>query len=167
MGLSLSEITQSAHLDSTPRSCRRLIVELPDVSGKRLRECLLALPSLHTLYLSRRTTYGSEAFRSAFKHLPNFPSIKTAAIPISAHPIMSRFPGVEDFVCFGDPTRCFNPLLTSMRKPRRKERQGRVEPVLKSFAIVCQYRVPGLAEGMFPLSSALLEAYPRMLRRSR
>lgn len=117
--------------------CRRLIVRLPRNSIELLRDCLVGLPSLHTLGIANGSGYiEPQAFKSVSKHRLDFPNIKKVAIPAFAYPILALLPNVEEIVCFSGsvPVRSVTSILRKLRKPYQS---ARVEPVLKSVKVVC------------------------------
>jgi hypothetical protein len=126
------------------------------------RDCLLALPALDTLGIVDSRGIATRALRTAFKHKPDFPNITRVAIPVPAHPILSRLPNVEEIVCFSDSVirKPAKPFLKSLRGPYCKERQGKIEPVLKSLTIVCPTREWKLAEGAHTASFQSFAPYP-------
>jgi hypothetical protein len=87
-------------------------------------------------------------FKSVFhKDKRDFPSIKKVTIPLTAHPMLTRLPNVEELVCFRNSMeRNVNPVLNSLRGPYAKERKGEVDPVLKSFKVISMS--PERTEGM-------------------
>jgi hypothetical protein len=114
-----------------------------------LRECLSALPSLHTLEIVDSSHAATGMVKAAFKHKPDFPNIKRVTIPLTAHPILSRLPNVEEIVCLRGTMRVnVRPLLSSLRGPYVRERNGEVEPVLKSFTVISISPEMGFTEGM-------------------
>ena len=127
-------------------------MELPDglMNTELLRDCLLALPSLHTLEILNTYKTVTGVVKTVFKNKPDFPSIKKVMIPVTAHPILSRLPNLEDLACLRTRSRypSVRPVLKSLRGPYVKERQGVVEPVLKSFMVVSDLREGKFAEGM-------------------
>lgn len=131
------------------------MTDLPGGSSELLRECLSNFPALHTLGIVNDWCLETPALRSAFKHQPDYPKVRTVAIPVSAHPILARLPGVEEAIFF-KPIYSFKsakPVLNSFRGPYRKERLGLVEPVLKSFTLVSAYQEEGFTHGVYTTSS--------------
>jgi len=116
-----------------------------------LRDCLLALPSLHTLEIVGTNRTGTGAARSVFNHGTDFPNIRKVTIPTLVYPILSRLPKVEELVFIHDPSgrTSIKTLLSSLRGPYVKERRGEVEPVLKSFTIIRIYPDQEFAKGMY------------------
>jgi len=121
-------------------------------SLKLFKECLMALPSLHTLEIvntrlenkSSMGKYTKEIFRR-----PDFPGIRKVTLPLIAHPILSRFPNLEELACFGRSSALgVKPLLASVRGPYREEKSGEIEPVLKSFTVIGTHRDKSIAKGM-------------------
>jgi len=96
---------------------------------------------------------GTGLVKEAFNQGPDFPNIRKVTIPDMAHPILSRFPNVEDLVCLQDPqgrTR-IGGFMKSLRGPYVRERRKEIEPILKSFRIIGKYPDPEFAEGMYTL----------------
>jgi hypothetical protein len=64
-------------------------------------DCLLALRNLHTLEIAPTSlplvTLFSNAF--AFKHRPQYPSVRRLIAPAGAHPILQCLPNLEELVC--------------------------------------------------------------------
>ena len=64
-------------------------------------DCLLALQNLHTLEIAPTSlplvTLFSNAF--AFKHRPQYPSVRRLIAPAGAHPILQCLPNLEELVC--------------------------------------------------------------------
>ena len=64
-------------------------------------DCLLALRNLHTLEIAPTSlplvTLFSSAF--AFKHRPQYPSVRRLIAPAGAHPILQCLPNLEELVC--------------------------------------------------------------------
>ena len=120
-----------------------------------LRECLGALPSLHTLeILDREDLALDRTFKingsatEVFKR-GDFPSIKKVTIPQAVHPILSRLPNIQELVCFGHrPGWSVKSVLSSVRGPYLKENTGETDPVLKSFTIISDNPDYRIAEGM-------------------
>ena len=117
-------------------------MKLPSDPGSLqcFKECLEALPRLHTLEIvdSKLTTKSGVVgcSRNIFKK-PDFPSIRKVTMPLIAHSILARFPNMEELVCFGDHWwRSATSLLNSIRGPYVREKYGEIEPVLKSFTLV-------------------------------
>ena len=128
-----------------------MITQLPTNNTELLKDCLLALPDLHTLVIvdDGPTTVGK--LQDLFGGKTNFSSIRKAVIPVSAHPILSRLPNVEDLVCFDAPgrQRATQSVLRSTKKPYIKERNGTVEPVLKSCSLTTDFPDPTFYKGMY------------------
>jgi len=118
---------------------------------RRFRECLIGLPSLHTLEivntrLENKSSMGGYT-REIFRR-PDFPGIRKVTIPLIAHPLLSRFPNMEELACFGHTTSLgVKPLLASVRGPYKREKSGEIEPVLKSFTLITTRRDEPIAEG--------------------
>ena len=129
-------------------------------SLEHFQKCLEALPSLHTLEVvnsslkkeASMTGWTKEIFQSTLqvdKKKDSLPRIKKVTIPLTAHPILSRFPKMEELVCFGHPHEPgVRHLLGSVRGPHQKERSGEIEPVLKSFTVIGTHRDKYIAKGM-------------------
>lgn len=114
-----------------------------------LRDCLEALPSLHTLEIAPGDRNMTGLTRVTFKDPLSFPSIRKVTIPLTVHPILSRLPNLEELVCFSGPSgKSVKPLLGSLRGPYLRERNGEVEPVLKSFRVISPYPDSEIAAGM-------------------
>ncbi|KAF9645652.1 hypothetical protein BDM02DRAFT_488130 [Thelephora ganbajun] len=130
----------------------KLITQLPRDSTLLMRDCLLALPSLHTLVIVDGCYNGTGWIKSVFKHKPDFPQIRNVTIPAFAHPILSRLPNMEELVCYCNISwrSVLKPVLSSLRGPYVKERHGKVEPVLKSFTVICPAREWDFSEGPSP-----------------
>ena len=139
-------------------SCRRLVVQLSGPPSS-LRDCLLALPCLHTLCITSSSIVTCE-IQEAFKYRPDFPEIKTLAIPISAHPILPRIPKVEEFIYFAGQKRSPKVVLGKFRGPYTRERNGDVDPVLKSFTIMAPSLNPISYPSMFAALSLLTAPHP-------
>lgn len=118
---------------------RTLIIHLPEGSTKLLSECLMGLPCLHTLGIASGGQFiDSKALKSISRTKLDFPNITKVVIPVSAHPILTLLPKVEEIICFCEHKvqQVIKPVLRGLRKPYLKERCGEIEPVLKSFAVV-------------------------------
>jgi len=128
-------------------------VKLPNDldSPQSLKECLEALPCLHTLEIVDSKFETKPGISGYLKHTfrgLDFPSIRRVTIPLAAHPILCRFPNLEELVCFGHESwKTVKPVLTSVRGPYAKERTGEIEPVLKSFALISGYHDKLIVEG--------------------
>jgi hypothetical protein len=154
------------------------MVSLPDKTLGLLRDCLMGLPSLHTLGIANGSgTPEWDAFSSISRCKLDFPNIKKVAIPLFAHPILGLLPQVEELVCFCDSTKgqSIRPILERLRKPYVKERKGQIDPVLKSLTIVSPARVWGCGKCAYIITSSpslkvtnmrirvvLIEKYPRL-----
>lgn len=128
-----------------------------------LRDCLLGLPSLHTLgIVNSDGTIQPDEFKSISRYKLDFPNIKKVALPVFAYPILALLPNVEEVICFcgfGE-RETVTPILRKLRKPYVKERRGEIEPVLKSFTIVSptvDWRCAGSAYSSSPCSSGLTD----------
>ena len=118
------------------------------------KECLEALPRLHTLEITD-TKMDSKSGMAGFTKktfnfkCPDFPSIRKVTVPLIAHPIVSRFPNMEELVCFSNCSwKSVKPVLASVRGPYAREKSGEIEPVLKSFTIISTDPDMAIAEGM-------------------
>jgi len=100
---------------------------------------------------------GTGVIKTAFKHKPDFPSIKSATMPVCACPILARLPNVEELVCYHSYRNRtpFKSILNSLRRPHAKEESGEVEPVLKSLSVVNAFSEQGFTEGTYVSTSSL------------
>ena len=121
-------------------------------SLQRFKECLEALPCLHTLEILNSQLDSKSGMAGCAKETfkgPDFPSIRKVTLPLVAHPILSRIPNLEDLICFCHFSwRSVKPLLASVRGPYARERTGDIEPVLKSFTLIGTRRDESIVEGM-------------------
>lgn len=62
-------------------------------------DCLLSLPSLHTLEIAPTFLPLVTLFSNAFKHRPQLPSVRRLIAPAGAHPILQCLPNLEELVC--------------------------------------------------------------------
>ena len=101
-------------------------------------------------------------------------------VPICAYPILPRLPNLEELVCYHNYTNrsTLKSIPNSLRRPRAKEKNGEVEPVLKSlsvFGIVAgldfnlgmsvfppHRHCPNLATHPVRFFVALVEKFPRL-----
>ncbi|KAF9645657.1 hypothetical protein BDM02DRAFT_484020 [Thelephora ganbajun] len=62
-------------------------------------DCLLALPSLHTLEIAPTSLPLVTLFNNAFKTRPQYQSVRKLIAPSGAHPILQCLPNLEELVC--------------------------------------------------------------------
>lgn len=62
-------------------------------------DCLLALPNLHTLEIAPTSLPLVTLFGNAFKHRPQYGSVRRLIAPAGAHPILQCLPNLEELVC--------------------------------------------------------------------
>ena len=117
---------------------RTLITQLPNDCVGLLRDCLVALPSLHTLGIVDHADAITGKVQTTFKNKPDFPNIRKVAIPTGVHPILSRLPNVEELVCYHNFTKngAAKSILSSLKKPGIEASNSEAEPVLKSLSII-------------------------------
>lgn len=108
----------------------------------------MALPSLHTLVIVDSWDILTKPIRIIFSKKQDFQNIKKVTIPLAAHPILSRLPNVEELVCFGNKVQQnTKPLLKSLQGLYTKERNGEIEPVLKSLIIISVFEEINFTKG--------------------
>ena len=78
---------------------RTLITQPQAGRTELLRDCLQALPNLHTLVIIDDGFTRHTEIQTVFMEL-EFPNIKRAAIPIHAGPILSWLPNLEELTCY-------------------------------------------------------------------
>jgi hypothetical protein len=144
-------------------TCRISIINLPRNSMGLLRDCLMGLPSLNMLGIVNsdgNTQPG--AFKCLSRSKLDFPGITKVAIPVFAYPILALLPKVEEVICFsGSGERgTVAPVLRRLRKPYIKEREGQIEPDLKSITVVSPVRDWGCVDGVYNLSLSPFLPYP-------
>lgn len=103
-----------------------------------MKQCLLALPSLRALGIMDHRSIVTEKIRNVFKNKPDFPNIKKVTVPVCAHPMLGRFPGVEEIVCYRCPSKetIHKSALCSARVSYARKMTGGMEPVLKSISVI-------------------------------
>ncbi|KAF9789813.1 hypothetical protein BJ322DRAFT_1044359 [Thelephora terrestris] len=62
-------------------------------------DCLLALPNLHTLEIAPTSLPLVTLFANAFKHRPQYRSVRKLIAPAGAHPVLQSLPNLEELVC--------------------------------------------------------------------
>ena len=122
----------------TNSSRRTLIVPLTDGRAELLRQCLMALPSLRALGIADDGPIVTATIRTVFRNKPDFPNIKKVTVPVCAHPMLARFPGITELVCYHCPTKqtIIKSVLSSTRVSYVKLENGETESVLKSVSVM-------------------------------
>jgi len=119
-----------------------------------LRDCLLALPNLHTLGIIDDGSNNHAEIRTVFMKF-EFPNIKRAAIPILAGPILLRLPNLEELTCYCEYVRrsSFRYIRKSSWRPHVGKRHA--EPVLKSLSIIGPCSEENFIGGMYNIHAPL------------
>jgi len=133
--------------------CSTFITQLSDARIELLRDCLLALPSLHTLGIVDDAKTTTQMVEDVFRETKTkkIPNITKVAIPVCAHPILRLLPKVEELACYKNPTKnsSVKSVVTSSQKHVPKEGKGGAESVLKSFIVIAPHAEPGFATGTY------------------